>query len=485
MLQRFLRRAMQRVTLCCCVILLLAFVLVFSRPADVAAGDHPHPGLGLPPETYNSGHRAAAARGYRVLRTKPFLPPDFDAEVFENLWRLWPEPLRTTAESATPQERRQMAFSRYGLMEPPGEDAGTGWALGYVDDGKGGWVMNCLACHAGKVAGRVIPGLPNTHIALQTLTEDVRLTKLTRGKPFSHLDLGSFSLPLGGSDGTTNSVVFGVVLGALRDADMKVDRSRPVPVGVHHDMDAPPLWNVKKKSRLYCDGFAPKNHRVLMQFMLIPENDAETVMSWEDDFRDILAWIESLQPPRYSWSIDRDLANRGKQAFVAHCSRCHGTYGNEGKYEQKTIPIDVVGTDPVRLNALTNEARRRLQESWMSHYGRDPVVIDPVGYVAPPLHGIWATAPYFHNGSVPTLWHVLHPDQRPIVWKRTENGYDRSRVGLEIAAYGRLPDGIRRPSVKRQFFDTRRRGKSAAGHRFPDRLKEEEKRAVLEYLKTL
>jgi hypothetical protein len=41
-----------------------------------------------------------------------------------------------------------------------------------------------------------------------------------------------------------------------------------------------------------------------------------------------------------------------------------------------------------------------------------------VGYVTPPLHGVWASAPYFHNGSVPTVWDVLKPADRPKVWRR-------------------------------------------------------------------
>jgi mono/diheme cytochrome c family protein len=447
--------------------------------------------------TDSLGQMSPAERGYWLLRNKAYLPADFDQTTFELLWGRWPEPVRSEAAAATRAERRRMTFSRYGLMDPtdvddPLRESGRPraeqlddiGALGYVTTADG-WVMNCLACHAGKVAGKVIPGLPNSHLALQTLTEDVRATKLLRWKTPGHLDKAALTLPLNTTDGTTNSVVFGIVLGALRLPDMSVDRSRPIPTLVHHDMDAPPLWNVKKKTRLYIDGFAPKAPRPLMQFMLLPENDRETVLGWEQDFEDILAWIESVAPPRYPWTIDKELARQGEALFVRHCAECHGTYGANETYPEITVPIDVVGTDPLRLTALSPEHRRWMQVGWMSRYGEDEVIVNPSGYVAPPLDGVWASAPYLHNGSVPTLWHVLHPDERPVVWQRTENGYDRERGGLEVTEFAGVPAAAETAAERRRYFDTRLPGKGAAGHRFVDVLDEAGKRAVLEYLKTL
>lgn len=421
--------------------------------------------------------------GYDILRTHRFLPPDFDETIFADLWTVWPEPERSQAEKADATERRRLTFSYYGLMPAPAGDSQP--ALGYVTDGKGGWVMNCLACHGGKVAGKVIPGLPNTHFSLQTLVEDVSRIKAKQGKPPGHLELGATQIPLSMTNGTTNSVVFGIVLGALRRPDMSVDLSRKSPTLVHHDMDAPPFWNVKKKTSLYVDGFAPKTHRPLMQFILIPQNAPERLAEWEDDFRQILSWMESTEPPKYPGKINADLAERGRLIFETHCSRCHGTYGANGKYEQRTISITEVGTDRLRFDALTPEHRKWMKSGWLSRDGQDPVEIEPVGYVAPPLDGIWASAPYFHNGSVPTLWHVLHPGRRPIVWKRTEDGYDNERIGLEIEEFEAVPRSVTHPAHRRRYFDSSIPGKSPAGHLYPDRLTEDEKVAVLEYLKSL
>lgn len=437
----------------------------------------------------------SADRGYHWLRTKTYLPPDFDQQVFDALWKTWPKELQDKARDASLVDRRKMTFEYYGLVldgsrdktaqQEDADDYLPRRALGYVDDGKGGWVMSCLACHGGKVAGRAIPGLPNSHFALQTLVEDVRMTKLFGGKKFAHLDRASLTMPLGTNVGTTNSVVFGVVLAALRDSDMIVDRTRKVPPLRHHDMDAPALWHVKKKTRLYADGFAPKNHRVLMQFMMLPRNDANTLKSWEPEFADILAWIESLTPPKYPWPINQSLASQGKTVFNQLCSRCHGTYGEHESYPEKLIPIDVIGTDRVRLDALNIEHRRWMKDGWMSRYGEDKVDLNPGGYVAPPLDGVWATAPYFHNGSVPTLWHVLHPKQRPTVWRRSSaDGYDRERGGIEAKSMNELPSGL--PTrEQRHYFNTLLPGKSARGHVFPQKLSPQQRAAVLEYLKTL
>jgi hypothetical protein len=95
-----------------------ALVLVFAVPwsaASALAGDRVEQGT----------QPAFAAHGYETLTTKPYVPPDFDQETFDNLWQSWEEPLRSQAEKATPEERRAMAFSRYGLTTTPGDNSGN------------------------------------------------------------------------------------------------------------------------------------------------------------------------------------------------------------------------------------------------------------------------------------------------------------------------------------------------------------------------
>ena len=98
-----------------------------------------------------------ATRGYRWLRTRPYLPADFDQAVFDRLWTNWPAPDRKKASAADQATRRRMTLDHYGLMpDPDAKDPTAGPALGHVPVASGGWAMNCLTCHAGRVDGRVI-----------------------------------------------------------------------------------------------------------------------------------------------------------------------------------------------------------------------------------------------------------------------------------------------------------------------------------------
>jgi mono/diheme cytochrome c family protein len=192
-------------------------------------------------------------------------------------------------------------------------------------------------------------------------------------------------VPLGTSNGTTNAQVFSVVLTALRDKDLNMTRELNVPPFKNHDLDAPPWWNVKRKHNLYIDGFVPKTHRVIMQFALVPSNNAETFKEREEGFRDILAWIESLEAPKYPWRFDDVLAAKGKVAFERVCAECHGTYGPGGSYPEKRVPLEIAGTDETRLKGMPAAHRRFYRESWFGEYGKLEVVEEPDGYVAPPL----------------------------------------------------------------------------------------------------
>lgn len=100
-----------------------------------------------------------------------------------------------------------------------------------------------------------------------------------------------------------------------------------------------------------------------------------------------------------------------------------------------------------------------------------------LAYKARPLDGIWATAPYLHNGSVPTLYHLLLPvEQRPKTFMVGTRQYDPRHVGyVWEAAPG---NGF--------TFDTTVRGNSNGGHDYGvGRLTDEQRWALVEFMKTL
>ena len=99
------------------------------------------------------------------------------------------------------------------------------------------------------------------------------------------------------------------------------------------------------------------------------------------------------------------------------------------------------------------------------------------GYANHPLDGIWARAPYLHNGSVPTLLDLLNTSaERPKVFYRGYDVFDRERVGFVST--------VQEEHGRRFFeYDTSLPGNSNAGHEYGTMLPLEDKRAIVEYMK--
>ncbi|MBV9653451.1 MAG: hypothetical protein JOZ42_02680 [Acetobacteraceae bacterium] len=95
------------------------------------------------------------------------------------------------------------------------------------------------------------------------------------------------------------------------------------------------------------------------------------------------------------------------------------------------------------------------------------------------LQGIWATAPYLHNGSVPTLADLLKPAaERPASFP-IGPAYDTSKVGL---AASQTVFGY---TLQTTDCSDRNSGASRCGHEYGTTLPDADKRALLEYLKSL
>lgn len=75
--------------------------------------------------------------------------------------------------------------------------------------------------------------------------------------------------------------------------------------------------------------------------------------------------------------------------------------------------------------------------------------------MAVPLDGIWARAPYLHNGAVPTLRALLVPSERPVQFYRGNAQYDETRVGF-------ASDAASTPGAA--LYDTTKSGNGNGGH---------------------
>ena len=112
-----------------------------------------------------------------------------------------------------------------------------------------------------------------------------------------------------------------------------------------------------------------------------------------------------------------------------------------------------------------------------------------VGYQAPPLDGIWASAPYLHNGSVPTLAALLKSSDRPARFRRPPptdfEHYDQVDVGWKFEVLSEPPSPALPPFEGKFIYDTSRFGLGNGGHEFGDGLSDDARTDLIEYLKIL
>jgi hypothetical protein len=245
--------------------------------------------------------------------------------------------------------------------------------------------------------------------------------------------------------------------------------------------------------------------------------------------------------------LDPQKASAGEVLYKTHCQKCHlpplpelmadltklaEDKSHRPKYwwqsksgnwyiEVTDVPLSYIGTDPrqatdfknrtadtgdlkkgtvsasVGLDLVTRgvadaffrKENISLEEQAAWAGGRDPGdlrIRAELIYKARPLNGIWAVAPYLHNGSVPTLDALLSPEDgaRPSTFWVGSRLYDPVKVGYENAEI----EGA-------TLFDTSQPGNSNAGHRFKDgprgngvigpALSPTERAQLIEYLKSI
>ncbi|MEM9056859.1 MAG: di-heme-cytochrome C peroxidase, partial [Pseudomonadota bacterium] len=231
-----------------------------------------------------------------------------------------------------------------------------------------------------------------------------------------------------------------------------------------------------------------------------------------DNLARIQNWLYALKAPqwpeRYLGRLDAKRVERGQTHYAEHCVRCHALSDRDDptrKLRATLTPLDRIGTDP---KMVQNFLRSRSKSGYLSGHkvaylagdvidGQTPTInlvvhaamgaalrhpvktvkaaltdyhavysasldATPDYYKARPLDGIWSSAPYLHNGSVPSLYDLLLPAaQRPVTFHVGSREFDPARVGLDTG-----------PGPDRSAFDTRDSGNSNAGHEFATQLSE-------------
>jgi hypothetical protein len=187
----------------------------------------------------------------------------------------------------------------------------------------------------------------------------------------------------------------------------------------------------------------------------------------------------------YPGAIDAALAERGRSAFDATCSKCHGVYAPDGpqprvRYRERVIPVAFVGTDAARSEAVTPAFVAAANSVPLGH--GSTTVAATGGYVPPVLLDVWARGTYGHVGQWPSIEVIaMKPEERPRRFRVDLDGpYDVAHLGLhwtEARQGESAPQGY--------VYDGAAPGYSVEGHRFLCDLPADDRRAILEYLKTL
>ncbi|MBX2882148.1 MAG: c-type cytochrome [Granulosicoccus sp.] len=377
---------------------------------------------------------------------------------------------------------------------------GTGRDLPYfnnrVVDSQGNSVIsnNCLTCHAAPLFGEIVMGLGNEFLDFTSDENSVeKAGLLVRGVADTRVwqkfaDRIAAVAPYTRASTVGVNVANNLTYALMAHFDpltltwsdqplMELPDREPLPVSV------PPWWRMQKKQALFYQGQGQGDHaRIMILAALLCADDIDEVKKADSFAVDIRAYIESLRAPRYPFPIDGQLAAEGETVFQQTCLGCHGSYGPDAQYPNKLVSLDIVGTDPeLALQAIEYQRFNDwFEKSW---YGTDAEMIPAQGYMAPPLDGVWATGPFLHNGSVPTIAALLNSKERPRYWRHAgEKSFDTDGLGWRWES---IEDISNSTDSMTSVYNTERFGYGNEGHLFGDHLSAEQRAAVLEYLKTL
>jgi mono/diheme cytochrome c family protein len=181
--------------------------------------------------------------------------------------------------------------------------------------------------------------------------------------------------------------------------------------------------------------------------------------------------LDGLPASVYPFDVDVELAKKGQVLFAEHCAQCHQPH-NGKVYSNLNVNLDrsyVVNwlirkggiggfydqcSPDTSVNMGGKEVKPCAEFDGVSLAGKKELIMSPNashhGYNARPLSGIWAQAPYLHMGSVPTIYHLLVPSERPDSFVKSRLDYDKKLLGF---AWQDEP-AASQDSVHSYLFDT-------------------------------
>lgn len=356
---------------------------------------------------------------------------------------------------------------------------------------------NCFTCHASELNGKMILGLGNAFSDFtksQTKTTRMLRTfvklKYRQGSPereaFQPYAKSIKILPkyiLTNNVGVNPAFRLEEACTIYRNpVDLKQRKSANFkPIDYTFASDVPPLWLLKKKNALYYNGMGRGSMtKLLMQASVLGIPDSSQARKVHENFNNVLTWIKSLTPPPYPKPINEEKAKRGLAVYENTCSECHGSYGRRPSYPNRLVALHIIKTDP--FYALYFSTKSHLAEwynqSWFATSTPQSSLQPEDAYIAPPLDGIWASAPYLHNGSVPDLESLMNSQLRPKYWQKVggKSNYDFEKTGLKYVA---------KTEKGKNTYDTTLLGYGNDGHTFGDKLTPEERSDLIEFLKKL
>jgi len=410
-------------------------------------------------------------------------------------------------------------YSTFGFITEEGKDLPIGVSrrrrIGLDNVG-----LNCAVCHTGTVREtpksppRIVLGMPANRLDLQAFVQFVLECSLD---PRLTADAIKGRLPKKGGPSRFERALldFGLIerlkvttlnlrnrIGpAMADAVPKWGRGRvdtfnpyksvqfnwdlsKVPPGeLIGASDYPSIWNQKPRQgmHLHWDG---DNDSVDERNLSAALGAGVTPVTVDhDNLQRVRDWIWTLPPPKYPYPVDQALASRGAPIYRQLCANCHADqrFGDgviSGSRVGQVESIGTIGTDPYRLNSYTPAFASNQYGLYPDSPYRFSHFRKTNGYANHPLDGIWLRAPYLHNGSVPTMRDLLEPpDSRPKAFYRGYDVFDQVKLGF-------VSDVAEADGQVFTRYDTSVRGNANTGHIYGTTLSDDDKRAIVEYLKT-